>query len=81
MNLDYDEINIIQQYDENDSIEIPLPQPPLSAIGDFGKVANITVPFLPCNQIFITYGFIVEVSKPVYLKLVVESCVRPAHKY
>ncbi|MCX8726241.1 hypothetical protein [Gilliamella sp. B2838] len=55
MNLDYDEINIIQQYDKSDSTEISLPQPPPSARDDFGKVANITVHFLPCNQIFITY--------------------------
>jgi hypothetical protein len=53
---DPNEVNIIRQYHENYSAEIPLPPPPAFAGDDFGKVRNITVHFLACNQIFIDYG-------------------------
>ncbi|PIT60866.1 DUF3304 domain-containing protein [Snodgrassella alvi] len=56
VNFDQNEKNIIGQYYENHSAEIPLPPPPPSAGDDFGKVRNITVHFLACNQIFIDYG-------------------------
>ncbi|PIT45224.1 DUF3304 domain-containing protein [Snodgrassella alvi] len=54
--IDRKESVIIDQYDENYSAEIPLPPPPAFAGDDFGKVRNITVHFLACNQIFIDYG-------------------------
>jgi hypothetical protein len=54
--VDRKESVIIDQYDENYSAEIPLPPPPAFAGDDFGKVRNITVHFLACNQIFIDYG-------------------------
>jgi hypothetical protein len=54
--IDRKESTIIGQYDENHSVEIPLPPPPAFAGDDFGKVRNITVHFLACNQIFIDYG-------------------------
>ncbi|WP_239372825.1 DUF3304 domain-containing protein [Snodgrassella gandavensis] len=47
---------IISQYNEYHSATIPLPPPPAFAGDDFGKVRNITVHFLACNQIFIDYG-------------------------
>ncbi|PIT45227.1 DUF3304 domain-containing protein [Snodgrassella alvi] len=53
---DRNELAAIDQYDENYSAEIPLPPPPAFAGDDFGKVRNITVHFLACNQIFIDYG-------------------------
>ncbi|NUE66605.1 DUF3304 domain-containing protein [Snodgrassella sp. ESL0253] len=54
--VDRKESAIIDQYDENYSAVIPLPPPPAFAGDDFGKVRNITVHFLACNQIFIDYG-------------------------
>jgi hypothetical protein len=56
VNFDQNEKNIIGQYYENHSAVIPLPPPPAFAGDDFGKVRNITVHFLACNQIFIDYG-------------------------
>ena len=56
VNVDKKEEAIIAQYDENHSAVIPLPPPPAFAGDDFGKVRNITVHFLACNQIFIDYG-------------------------
>ena len=73
MNLDHNEVNIIKQYDEYYSADIPLPPPPPSAGDDFGKVANITVHFLACNQIFITYGTIEEGQQREYWKQFAES--------
>ncbi|MBI0166334.1 DUF3304 domain-containing protein, partial [Snodgrassella sp. M0351] len=74
MNFDHNQINIIDRYDEYYSTEIPLPPPPPSAGDDFGKVANITVHFLACNQIFITYGTIEEGrNTPMHYKLFAES--------
>ncbi|OCG16086.1 hypothetical protein A9G09_03790 [Gilliamella sp. wkB292] len=73
LNVDRNEANLIHQYDEYYSTEIPLPPPPPSAGDDFGQVANITVHFLPCNQIFITYGTIEEGRNPVHWKLFAES--------
>ena len=54
--LDSKESAVIDQYNENHSAVIPLPPPPAFAGDDFGKVRNITVHFLACNQIFIDYG-------------------------
>ncbi|PIT58164.1 DUF3304 domain-containing protein [Snodgrassella alvi] len=54
--LDEHEYQTIMQYTENHSAVIPLPPPPAFAGDDFGKVRNITVHFLACNQIFIDYG-------------------------
>ena len=54
--LNENEYQTIMQYTENHSAVIPLPPPPPSAGDDFGKVRNITVHFLACNQIFIDYG-------------------------
>ena len=71
VNIDKKELEIIDQYDEYYSAEIPLPPP--SAGDDFGKVDNITVHFLPCNQLFITYGTIEEGRNPVHWKLFAES--------
>ncbi|ORF38814.1 DUF3304 domain-containing protein [Snodgrassella alvi] len=73
VNVDKNEERIIDQYDEYYSAEIPLPPPPPSAGDDFGKVDNITVHFLPCNQLFITYGTIEEGRNPVHWKLFAES--------
>ncbi|ORF29880.1 DUF3304 domain-containing protein [Snodgrassella alvi] len=56
VNVDKNEEAIIAQYDENHSAVIPLPPPPPSAGDDFGKVSNITVHFLACNQLYIDYG-------------------------
>ena len=56
VNFDKKEAAIIGQYDENHSAVIPLPPPPPSAGDDFGKVSNITVHFLACNQLYIDYG-------------------------
>ncbi|KEQ01302.1 Protein of unknown function (DUF3304) [Snodgrassella alvi SCGC AB-598-J21] len=54
--IDREESAIMDQYAENYSAVIPLPPPPAFAGDDFGKVRNITVHFLACNQIFIDYG-------------------------
>ena len=56
VNFDENEKSIMRQYYENYSAVIPLPPPPAFAGDDFGKVRNITVHFLACNQIFIDYG-------------------------
>ena len=56
MNFDENESRIIDEYAENYSAVIPLPPPPPSAGDDFGKVSNITVHFLACNQLYIDYG-------------------------
>nr|WP_279119666.1 DUF3304 domain-containing protein [Snodgrassella alvi] len=72
--IDRKEANIIDQYDENHSAVIPLPPPPPSAGDDFGKVANITVHFLACNQLYITYGTIEEGrNTPMHYKLFAKS--------
>ncbi len=71
--LDEDQLNIMKEYYEYYSTEIPLPPPPPSAGDDFGKVANITVHFLPCNQIFITYGTIEEARNSVLRQMFDES--------
>ena len=54
--IDREESAIMEQYAENYSAVIPLPPPPPSAGDDFGKVSNITVHFLACNQLYIDYG-------------------------
>ena len=56
VNVDEKERAAIQQYSENYSAVIPLPPPPAFAGDDFGKVSNITVHFLACNQLYIDYG-------------------------
>ncbi|WP_371751002.1 DUF3304 domain-containing protein [Snodgrassella alvi] len=56
VNFDENEKSIMRQYYENYSAVIPLPPPPPSAGDDFGKVSNITVHFLACNQLYIDYG-------------------------
>ena len=56
VNFDKSQKSIMRQYYENYSAVIPLPPPPAFAGDDFGKVRNITVHFLACNQIFIDYG-------------------------
>jgi hypothetical protein len=63
VNVDENERAIIQQYSENHSAEIPLPPPPPSAGDDFGKVSNITVHFLACNQLYIDYGTLEDDSR------------------
>ncbi|WP_239372807.1 DUF3304 domain-containing protein [Snodgrassella gandavensis] len=63
VNFDENERAIIQQYSENHSAVIPLPPPPPSAGDDFGKVSNITVHFLACNQIYIDYGTLEDDSR------------------
>ena len=73
MVVDRGQLEIIKQYDEYYATEIPLPPPPPSAGDDFGKVANITVHFLACNQIFITYGTVEEGKNAMYWKLFDES--------
>ncbi|PIT24447.1 hypothetical protein BGI37_09575 [Snodgrassella alvi] len=71
---DPNEVNIIRQYHENYSAEIPLPPPPAFAGDDFGKVANITVHFLACNQLYITYGTVEEgKNTPMHYKLFAKS--------
>ncbi|WP_239372967.1 DUF3304 domain-containing protein [Snodgrassella gandavensis] len=71
---DRNELAIIDQYDENYSAIIPLPPPPPSAGDDFGKVANITVHFLACNQLYITYGMVEEGrNTPMHYKLFAKS--------
>ena len=56
VNFDESQKSIMRQYYENYSAVIPLPPPPPSAGDDFGKVSNITVHFLACNQLYIDYG-------------------------
>ncbi|WP_239392902.1 DUF3304 domain-containing protein [Snodgrassella communis] len=73
VNVDQKEERIIDSYNEYYSADIPLPPPPPSAGDDFGKVANITVHFLACNQIFITYGTIEEGQQREYWKQFAES--------
>ncbi|ORF24472.1 hypothetical protein BGI15_07895 [Snodgrassella alvi] len=70
--IDREESAIMDQYAENYSAVIPLPPP--SAGDDFGKVANITVHFLACNQLYITYGTIEEGrNTPMHYKLFAKS--------
>ncbi|PIT45226.1 DUF3304 domain-containing protein [Snodgrassella alvi] len=66
--FDENEYQTIMQYTENHSAEIPLPPPPVSMGDDFGKVSNITVHFLACNQIFIDYGTMEDESREVVKK-------------
>jgi hypothetical protein len=74
VNFDQNESKAIEQYIENYSAEIPLPPPPPSAGDDFGKVANITVHFLACNQLYITYGTVEEgKNTPMHYKLFAKS--------
>ena len=74
VNFDQNESRIIEQYIEEYSAVIPLPPPPPSAGDDFGKVANITVHFLACNQLYITYGTIEEGrNTPMHYKLFAKS--------
>ncbi|WP_367482857.1 DUF3304 domain-containing protein [Snodgrassella alvi] len=74
LNFDEKERATIQQYSENYSAVIPLPPPPPSAGDDFGKVANITVHFLACNQLYITYGTVEEGrNTPMHYKLFAKS--------
>ena len=74
VNFDEKESAIIDQYDENHSAVIPLPPPPPSAGDDFGKVRNITVHFLACNQLYITYGTVEEGrNTPMHYKLFAKS--------
>ncbi|WP_239325014.1 DUF3304 domain-containing protein [Snodgrassella gandavensis] len=61
--VDRKESAIIDQYDENYSAVVPLPPPPPSMGDDFGKVSNITVHFLACNQIYIDYGTLEDDSR------------------
>ncbi|KDN14439.1 hypothetical protein BGI40_05975 [Snodgrassella communis] len=69
---DRNELAAIEQYDENYSAVIPLP-PPAFAGDDFGKVA-ITVHFLACNQLYITYGTVTEgKDTPMHYKLFANS--------
>jgi hypothetical protein len=63
VNFDQNEKNLIRQYHESHSAEIPLPPPPPSAGDDFGKVSNITVHFLACNQLYIDYGTLEDDSR------------------
>jgi hypothetical protein len=63
VNFDQNESKAIEQYIENYSAEIPLPPPPPSAGDDFGKVSNITVHFLACNQLYIDYGTLEDDSR------------------
>ena len=74
VNFDQNESRIIEQYIEEYSAVIPLPPPPPSAGDDFGKVANITVHFLACNQLYITYGTVEEGrNTPMHYKLFAKS--------
>ena len=74
VNFDQNESRIIDEYAENYSAVIPLPPPPPSAGDDFGKVANITVHFLACNQLYITYGTVEEGrNTPMHYKLFAKS--------
>ena len=72
--LNENEYQTIMQYTERHSAVIPLPPPPPSAGDDFGKVANITVHFLACNQLYITYGTVEEGrNTPMHYKLFAKS--------
>ena len=74
VNVDESERATILQYAENYSAVIPLPPPPPSAGDDFGKVANITVHFLACNQLYITYGTVEEGrNTPMHYQLFAKS--------
>ncbi|PIT50832.1 DUF3304 domain-containing protein [Snodgrassella communis] len=73
VNVDQKEERIIDSYNEYYSADIPLPPPPPSAGDDFGEVSNITVHFLACNQLFITYGTIEEGQQREYWKQFAES--------
>ena len=74
VNFDQNESRIIDEYAENYSAVIPLPPPPPSAGDDFGKVANITVHFLACNQLYITYGTVEEGrNTPMHYQLFAKS--------
>ena len=74
VNVDESERATILQYAENYSAVIPLPPPPPSAGDDFGKVRNITVHFLACNQLYITYGTVEEGrNTPMHYKLFAKS--------
>ena len=72
--FDSQESAIMDQYAENYSAVIPLPPPPPTAGDDFGKVANITVHFLACNQLYITYGTVEEGrNTPMHYQLFAKS--------
>ena len=72
--FDEEQSRIISQYDEYHSVTVPLPPPPPSAGDDFGKVRNITVHFLACNQLYITYGTVEEGrNTPMHYKLFAKS--------
>ena len=74
VNFDESQKSIMRQYYENYSAVIPLPPPPPSAGDDFGKVRNITVHFLACNQLYITYGTVEEGrNTPMHYKLFAKS--------
>ena len=74
VNVDESERATILQYAENYSAVIPLPPPPPSAGDDFGKVSNITVHFLACNQLYITYGTVEEGrNTPMHYQLFAKS--------
>ncbi|ORF24478.1 hypothetical protein BGI15_07865 [Snodgrassella alvi] len=74
LNVDESERATILHYTENNSAVIPLPPPPPSAGDDFGKVANITVHFLACNQLYITYGTVEEGrNTPMHYQLFAKS--------
>ncbi|WP_239325023.1 DUF3304 domain-containing protein [Snodgrassella gandavensis] len=74
VNFDQKESAAIDQYEEHHSAVIPLPPPPAFAGDDFGKVANITVHFLACNQLYITYGTVEEgKDTPMHYKLFAKS--------
>ena len=74
LEFDQNEKNAIAQYHEDHSAVIPLPPPPPSAGDDFGKVANITVHFLACNQLYITYGTVEEGrNTPMHYQLFAKS--------
>ena len=72
--FDEEQSRIISQYDEYHSVTVPLPPPPPSAGDDFGKVRNITVHFLACNQLYITYGTVEEGrNTPMHYQLSAKS--------
>ncbi|ORF29877.1 DUF3304 domain-containing protein [Snodgrassella alvi] len=74
VNFDQKESAAIDQYEEHHSAVIPLPPPPAFAGDDFGKVANITVHFLACNQLYITYGTVEEGrNTPMHYQLFAKS--------